>query len=132
MQHLLAVIIMILCCLCSSAQDEAGRYLEAAILLPSDSVYFKSVHTANARDWGYNAYNAYGNTVMDLNRWVSAASYYFNNRPRLIEFEGGYLSLTGCDSDRLDSLAYHFYHCKHLGNNRMDIGENGVALPPIL
>ncbi|MCM1292411.1 MAG: RHS repeat-associated core domain-containing protein, partial [Bacteroides sp.] len=136
------------------------------------------------------AYDANGNTVMDLNRRVVAASYDFNNRPRLIAFEGGsstaylydaaglkrrtihrvaserpavpgaepadpeifvsrtdycgniiyedsllsrinfdggYLSLTGSDGDRLDTPAYHFYHRDHLGNNRMDLGENGAV-----
>ncbi len=134
------------------------------------------------------AYDSNGNTTMDLNRRVTAVGYDTNNRPRLIEFEGGsstaylydaagvkrrtvhrvaterpsvpgaepqepelsmtrtdycgdiiyedsllsrinfdggYLSFTNNAGERLDQPAYHFYHRDHLGNNRMDLGENG-------
>ncbi len=134
------------------------------------------------------AYDGNGNTTIDLNRRVTAVGYDTNNRPRLIEFEGGsstaylydaagvkrrtvhrvaterpsvpgaepqepelsmtrtdycgdiiyedsllsrinfdggYLSFTNNAGERLDRPAYHFYHRDHLGNNRMDLGENG-------
>ena len=133
-------------------------------------------------------YDGNGNTTMDLNRRVTAVGYDTNNRPRLIEFDGGsstaylydaaglkrltvhrvaterpsvpgaepqepelsmtrtdycgdiiyedsllsrinfdggYLSFTNNAGERLDRPAYHFYHRDHLGNNRMDLGENG-------
>ncbi len=136
------------------------------------------------------AYDSNGNTTMDLNRRVTAVGYDTNNRPRLIEFEGGsstaylydaagvkrrtvhrvaterpsvpgaepqepelsmtrtdycgdivyedsllsrinfdggYLSFTNNAGERLDQPAYHFYHRDHLGNNRMDLGENGAV-----
>ncbi len=136
------------------------------------------------------AYDGNGNTTMDLNRRVTAVGYDTNNRPRLIEFEGGsstaylydaagvkrrtvhrvaterpsvpgaepqepelsmtrtdycgdivyedsllsrinfdggYLSFTNNAGERLDQPAYHFYHRDHLGNNRMDLGENGAV-----
>ncbi len=136
------------------------------------------------------AYDGNGNTTIDLNRRVTAVGYDTNNRPRLIEFEGGsstaylydaagvkrrtvhrvaterpsvpgaepqepelsmtrtdycgdivyedsllsrinfdggYLSFTNNAGERLDQPAYHFYHRDHLGNNRMDLGENGAV-----
>ena len=136
------------------------------------------------------AYDSNGNTTIDLNRRVTAVGYDTNNRPRLIEFEGGsstaylydaagvkrrtvhrvaterpsvpgaepqepelsmtrtdycgdiiyedsllsrinfdggYLSFTNNAGERLDQPAYHFYHRDHLGNNRMDLGENGAV-----
>lgn len=42
-----------------------------------------------------------------------------------INLDGGYLRLADNSGNTLAKPEYHFYHCDHLGNNRMDLNVNG-------